>query len=233
MQWSARREVTTHAPLIPSPPTTPSPTMVLTPSAGKKRKNDENIPAAAPPKKARTLKDGAHSAVAVLVDTILANPKACVVPSGEEAVRSVLVDIALYARALEQQEPALPTAIANPAASSTATTSAAVVATAKSPEQLKAEAETIRRTAQAGIVKQMGVSAASHICTHTIIRPDAHTSSGNLRATLGERSGATTVSAPTPRSSACSWGSADRPSSASRRSRLTNSQSSWGVLKAP
>ncbi|OJT13469.1 hypothetical protein TRAPUB_9999 [Trametes pubescens] len=131
--------------------------MVLTASAGgKKRKNDENTPVAVPMKKARTLKDGAHSAVAVLVDTILANPKACAVPSGDEAVRSILVDIALYARALEQQEPPLPPAIANPTASSSATTSVAVVATAKSLEQLKEEAETIRRTAQAGIIKQMG-----------------------------------------------------------------------------
>ncbi|KAL1941658.1 hypothetical protein VTO73DRAFT_7097 [Trametes versicolor] len=122
--------------------------MVLTPSTATKRKNDENVSVAAPPKKARVAGNGAHAAAAVLLKTILANPKSFPAPASADAVRDALVDLAVYANALEEQNRAL--RVAN-----NAKPAAPVAKAVKSKDELEVEAERIRNAAQNGIIKQM------------------------------------------------------------------------------
>lgn len=181
--------------------------MVLTPSTATKRKNDENVSVAAPPKKARVAGNGAHAAAAVLLKTILANPKSFPAPASADAVRDALVDLAVYANALEEQNRAL--RVAN-----NAKPAAPVAKAVKSKDELEVEAERIRNAAQNGIIKQMAVSPTAYSRIYAFSSSShAHICSGNLPASKDERSGRTTASALTPRSSVCSWGSEGRRSS--------------------
>ncbi|KAI0708067.1 hypothetical protein C8T65DRAFT_213408 [Cerioporus squamosus] len=112
-----------------------------------KRANDEN--AAAPAAK-KSRGNAAHTATIAMVNSILANPKSYPVSGSEEVVRKSLVDLASYARFLEQQ-------LAEAALGPVAGGSKAVVAkpAAKSPAELEAAAEKLRRAAVSGIKKQM------------------------------------------------------------------------------
>ncbi|KAI0765052.1 hypothetical protein C8Q74DRAFT_1164867, partial [Fomes fomentarius] len=106
---------------------------------------------AAPAKKARG--NAGHAATVALVNSILANPKGYPISGNEEVVRKSLVNLASYARSLEQQlaggSAAAPTAGTSKAA-------AAVVARpAKSQAELEAAAEKLRKAAVSGIKKQM------------------------------------------------------------------------------
>ncbi|RDX54421.1 hypothetical protein OH76DRAFT_960558 [Lentinus brumalis] len=113
-----------------------------------KRANDENaaVPAAKKSRGAVT-----HTATAAMVDSILANPKSYLVSDNEEVVRKSLVDLASYARSLEQK-------LAESALGSAVGSSKAVVVAkpaAKSPAELEEAAEKLRKAAVSGIKKQM------------------------------------------------------------------------------
>ncbi len=159
---------------------------------------------AAPAKKARG--NAGHAATVALVNSILANPKGYPISGNEEVVRKSLVNLASYARSLEQQ---LAGGSAAAATAGTSKAAAAVVARpAKSQAELEAAAEKLRKAAVSGIKKQMSVSGA-HICMHVLPPTDTSLSSscmcsGSLRARLALRSGPTMASAPILRSSACS-----------------------------
>ncbi|KAI0371868.1 hypothetical protein BV20DRAFT_1015858 [Pilatotrama ljubarskyi] len=116
-----------------------------------KRKADESAPA--PAKKARG--NAAHAATVALVNSILANPKSYPISGDEQVVRKSLVDLATYARTLEQQVAALTGPAAPVASSSKAVAQAAPAKPAKTQAELEEAAEKIRRAAQSGIKKQM------------------------------------------------------------------------------
>ncbi|KAI0371866.1 hypothetical protein BV20DRAFT_964493 [Pilatotrama ljubarskyi] len=125
-------------------------------SLGTKRKspNDGNAPAG---KKACPSTDLVRTGAALLVHSILANPKAYPISASEEAARNSLVELATYARTLEQQISAGPATLpAPPSTSSTIPADQVARPGAKSQAQIKDEAEKIRRAAQSGIIKQMG-----------------------------------------------------------------------------
>ncbi|KAH9896785.1 hypothetical protein C8Q73DRAFT_757262 [Cubamyces lactineus] len=111
-------------------------------SAAAKRKNEETA-GAGPSKKPRA--NAAQAAGVALVNSILANPKEYPISASEDVVRKSLVTLATYARSLEQQ-----LAVAPVTGSSTQ-----VARPAKSPAELEAAVEKIRRAAQSGIKKQM------------------------------------------------------------------------------
>ncbi|KAI0360756.1 hypothetical protein OH77DRAFT_1392785 [Trametes cingulata] len=110
-----------------------------------------------PEKKARTTTDSIRTIAGLLVDSILADPKSHPICANQELVRNSLVELATYARSLEQQLSARAApAPAAPSASSAPPAEQGARPRAKSPEEIKAEAEKIRRAAQSGIIKQMG-----------------------------------------------------------------------------
>lgn len=120
--------------------------------SGSKRKNDDGAPA---PAAKKTRGGAAHAATVALVNSILANPKGYPISGNEEVVRKSLVELAKYARSLEEQ-------VADagaPVAGSSKTVAA--VKPAKSPAELEAAADKIRRAAQSGIKKQMTVRPRS------------------------------------------------------------------------
>lgn len=107
-----------------------------TATATKKRKSDG---ASGASKKARVTDENA--AARALVSTILKDTEGYEAPSD---AREALVELAIYARSLEQ------------AANKGGDASTKV---AKTPEQIEAAAEKIRRAAASGIKKQMTVSS--------------------------------------------------------------------------
>ncbi|OSD07938.1 hypothetical protein PYCCODRAFT_1463207 [Trametes coccinea BRFM310] len=124
---------------------------------GTKRKNDENAaPLAAKKPRGKAGKAATAQAVAAddpaasLVDAVLANPDAYPIPEKEDDVRASLVELASYARSLEQV-----IAEASKSAAAASAAIAQVAAPVKTPEQLEAEAAKIARAAQSGIKKQM------------------------------------------------------------------------------
>ncbi|KAI0635082.1 hypothetical protein C8Q77DRAFT_1054993 [Trametes polyzona] len=125
--------------------------------SGSKRRNDDSAAIAAPAKRARG--NAAHAATIAVINSILANPKSYPISGSEEVVRKSLVDLAKYARSLEEQIAELTgsTASAPVAGSSKAATGvvAARPKPAKSQAELETAAEKIRRAAQSGIKKQM------------------------------------------------------------------------------
>ncbi|KAI0360752.1 hypothetical protein OH77DRAFT_1445873 [Trametes cingulata] len=123
-------------------------------SSSSKRKADGDAPA--PAKRARGA--AAHAATVALVNSILANPKGYPISGDHDVVRKSLVDLATYARLLEQQVAALSGDINGPpvASSSKAVAPAAPAAKpAKTQAELEEAADKIRRAAQSGIKKQM------------------------------------------------------------------------------
>ncbi|RPD65395.1 hypothetical protein L226DRAFT_550726 [Lentinus tigrinus ALCF2SS1-7] len=113
-----------------------------------KRANDESN-AAATAKKSRG--NTAHAATVAMVNSILANPKSYPISGSEEVVRKSLVDLASYARYLEQR---LGDAAPGPVAGSNKAAAVAKPA-AKSQADLEAAAEKLRKAAVSGIKKQM------------------------------------------------------------------------------
>lgn len=112
----------------------------------------------APPPPAKRSRSNASNAAAVaLVNSILANPKGYPISGNEDVVRKSLVDIATYARSLEQQ-------LAGPIAGSSSMGAAAPVAAkpARTPAQLEEAAEKLRKAAVSGIKKQMSVSCRAY-----------------------------------------------------------------------
>ncbi|CDO73361.1 hypothetical protein BN946_scf185008.g124 [Trametes cinnabarina] len=123
--------------------------------AGTKRKTDENatpLAAKKPRGKASAAQTStANNAAAALVNAVLADPQAYPIPDKEDDVRASFVELASYARTLEQEIATLTTDAAAHAAGS----SAPPARPAKTREQLETEAEKIARAAQSGIKKQM------------------------------------------------------------------------------
>ena len=120
-----------------------------------KRVGDDYAPAA-PAKKPRG--NTARAATVAMVNSILANPKSYPISGNEEIVRKSLVDLASYARYLEQQ---LGVVAPEPVAgSSKAVAVAAAKPAVRSPAELEAAAEKLRKAAVSGIKKQMSVSDA-------------------------------------------------------------------------
>ena len=119
-----------------------------------KRAHDDTAPPA-PAKKPRGA--AAQAATVALMNSILANPKGYPISASEDVVRKSLVDLATYARHLEEQ---LGVGSGAPAASPVAGSSkpAAAKAKARSQEDLEAAAEKLRKAAASGIKKQMTVS---------------------------------------------------------------------------
>ncbi|KAI0826699.1 hypothetical protein BC628DRAFT_1373770 [Trametes gibbosa] len=124
--------------------------MSAQPSATK-RKADEGAPA--PTKKARG--NAAHSAAVAVVNSILANPKSYPISGNEEIVRKSLVDLAKYARSLEEQIAELSGSGPPIAGSSSSGSGNAVAKPVRSQAELEAAADKLRRAAQSGIKKQM------------------------------------------------------------------------------
>ncbi|OJT13470.1 hypothetical protein TRAPUB_10000 [Trametes pubescens] len=114
--------------------------------SGSKRKTDDGAPA---PAAKKTRGGAAHAATVALVNSILANPKGYPISGNEEVVRKSLVELAKYARELEEQ-------IAGaPVAGSSKAVVAVAAKPARSQAELEAAADKIRRAAQSGIKKQM------------------------------------------------------------------------------
>lgn len=115
--------------------------------SGMKRANDD-AGSSQPAKRSRTT----HTATIALMNSILANPKGYPISASEEIVRKSLVDLATYARHLEQQlvGPAAPVAGSSKAA--------AASKPSRSPAELAAAADKLRKAAVSGIKKQMSVS---------------------------------------------------------------------------
>lgn len=131
--------------------------------SGSKRKTDDGAPAPAA-KKARG--GNAHAATIAVVNSILANPRSYPISGNEEAVRKSLVELAKYARSLEEQLAQLTGA---PVAGSS--TAAVAAKPTKSPAELEAAADKIRRAAQSGIKKQMSVRGFRYACIHLSLNP--------------------------------------------------------------
>ncbi len=125
--------------------------------SGSKRKTDDGAPA---PAAKKTRGGAAHAATVALVNSILANPKGYPISGNEEVVRKSLVELAKYARELEEQ-------IAGaPVAGSSKAVVAVAAKPARSQAELEAAADKIRRAAQSGIKKQMTVRPPSG-CAYT------------------------------------------------------------------
>ena len=139
----------------------------------------------------RAHREDVQNASRVTVDPISGN---------EEIVRKSLVDLASYARYLEQQ---LGVVAPEPVAgSSKAVAVTAAKPAVRSPAELEAAAEKLRKAAVSGIKKQMSVSNAyMRVCVIRLWLRYAlmHMSmySGSRRARLVLRSGPTMASAPT------------------------------------
>lgn len=172
---------------------------------GTKRKNDENAaPLAAKKPRGKAGKAATSQAVAAddpaasLVDAVLANPDAYPIPEKEDDVRASLVELASYARSLEQV-----IAQASKSAAAASVAIAQVAAPVKTPEQLEAEAAKIARAAQSGIKKQMKVRSSANCVAQVSSKP--HMSSGSRRARTVPRDGYTTVYVLIPQSLESSW----------------------------
>ena len=114
-----------------------------------KRANDD-AGSSQPAKRSRTT----HTATIALMNSILANPKGYPISASEEIVRKSLVDLATYARHLEQQLGAV-----GPAAPVAGSSKAAAASKpSRSPADLAAAADKLRKAAVSGIKKQMSVS---------------------------------------------------------------------------
>lgn len=155
-----------------------------------KRANDD-AGSSQPAKRSRTT----HTATIALMNSILANPRGYPISASEEIVRKSLVDLATYARHLEQQlvGPAAPVAGSSKAAASSKPP--------RSPADLAAAADKLRKAAVSGIKKQMSVSGprasqcpAPGLTGYRIAR------SGSRHARPALRSGPMTASARTRRS---------------------------------
>ena len=109
--------------------------------AGTKRKSDAG--AAGPSKKAR--ESGAHAAAIALVASILTDKANYTLPDDDDTIIGDFMQLAQYARSLEDQ-------IAQQGSAP------AAAAAQKSPEQMAEAVDKIRRAAVAGIKKQMSVS---------------------------------------------------------------------------
>ena len=108
-------------------------------TAANKRKSDSS--SAAPKKKVRAQarsKDP-HAFARVIVTSIIASPETFDLPEGNDDVRQTLLTLATYAKTLEPVE--------------------------KSPSQIAAEVDRLRRTAVSGIKKQMSVSLNAYPCS--------------------------------------------------------------------
>jgi len=116
-----------------------------------------------------------------LVETILDDPDAFELPSTEAKTRDAFLNLARSIETLQNEVQA--TKVANQPVK-------------KSPEQLEALAEKIRRTAQSGIKKLMTV-CISPFCTFdaSLTRCSVASLSGSLAARLTVPSGPTTASA--------------------------------------
>ncbi|KAI0646220.1 hypothetical protein C8Q79DRAFT_1009877 [Trametes meyenii] len=112
-------------------------------ASGSKRKIEDTTPA--PAKRARS--NAAQAATVALVNSILANPKGYPISGSEDVVRKSLVDLATYARSLEQQLAGGAIPVAGP--------SKAVAKPPRSQAELEEAADKLRRAAQSGIKKQM------------------------------------------------------------------------------
>ena len=108
-------------------------------TAANKRKSDGS--STAPKKKARAparSKDP-HAFARAIVTSIIASPETFDLPEGDDDVRQTLVSLATYAKTLEPVE--------------------------KSPSQIAAEVDRLRRAAVSGIKKQMSVSLNASPCS--------------------------------------------------------------------
>lgn len=110
-----------------------------------KRKSDQAEPTS---RSKRTRRDDDHSAAIDLVDAILTDPVDFDIPDDDDKLRSNMVALAQYARALEGRA----------TVTSASAGGMSTAAPEKSPEELSADAERIRKAAVAGIKKQMTVS---------------------------------------------------------------------------
>ena len=106
--------------------------------AARKRKSDA-ASSAGKSKKARAADP--HAKAIALVNAILSDLDEYEVLEDEDSIRSSLVDLARYARDLEGQ-----------------VASGSTAAPQKTKEQIEEEVEKLRRAANAGMRKQMGVS---------------------------------------------------------------------------
>ncbi|KAI0635081.1 hypothetical protein C8Q77DRAFT_677829 [Trametes polyzona] len=109
-------------------------------------------------------------------------------PSTERATRDMLVDLALYARAVEKQDVAKPTQTVQQAALAGVTPTVPSTKTGKSSSRQ-------RRRRYATLRKMVSPSRWVENQSTRLVGPSGHT----------------TGSAPTPRSSECSWDSTGRP----------------------
>ena len=108
-------------------------------TAANKRKSDGS--SAAPKKRARSSASSkdTHAVARELVASINASPETFDLPEGDDDVRQTVLSLATYAKALEPAE--------------------------KSPSQIAAEVDRLRRTAVSGIKKQMSVSLNASPCS--------------------------------------------------------------------
>lgn len=154
--------------------------------AARKRKSDAAT-SAGKSKKARAVDP--HAKAIALVNAILSDPDEYEIPEDEDVIRDSLVELAQYARDLEGQ-----------------VASGSTAAPQKTKEQIEAEVEKLRRAANAGIRKQMGVSCVD--ISYYVV--DNHTLfSGSQVVKPDLRNGPMTESALIPLSLGHSWGSMD------------------------
>ena len=107
--------------------------------AGTKRKATDDAPSSS--KKSRK---STHRDAQALVKAVLAKPDTYPIPDDDDDVRRQFVELAQYARGLEEEVQS--SAQAGPAPKT------------MSPEQLQAAVEKLRKAANSGITKQMAVS---------------------------------------------------------------------------
>ncbi|KAI0777612.1 hypothetical protein BD413DRAFT_640086, partial [Trametes elegans] len=111
-----------------------------------------------------------QAAAVALVNSILASPKGYPVSGNEVVLRKSFVDLATYARSLEQQIAALTGASGAPVASGSKT----AAKPARSQAELEAAGDEIRRAAQSGIKKQ---TTFTHVRCSTWWKPSCKTGS--------------------------------------------------------
>ncbi|KAI0916339.1 hypothetical protein AcV5_003305 [Taiwanofungus camphoratus] len=114
-------------------------------TVGPEKRSGSPTPVDTSAKKARP--SGTHASAVALVSTILANPDAYPIPEDDAAARRSLVELAQYARALEEDVAA--------AGAGPNTGSGSIPNPVSIRAQLEEAAEKIRRAANSGIKKQM------------------------------------------------------------------------------